>query len=104
MCSSRFFTDSHLRIWWFHPLQYLGAETANGAYLHPIAIATENSKVFGEGMEYGNGMEWSGVDEVDEVEGWIPPKNKYLTDQVESSCGTASGLAVDHEVSGVPAL
>ena len=50
------------------------------------------------------GMEWSGVDEVDEVEGWIPQKNKYLTDQVESSCGTASGLAVDHEVSGVPAL
>jgi hypothetical protein len=53
----------------------------------------------GNGM--GMGMEWNGVDE---VEGWIPPKNKYLTDQVESSCGTTSGLAVDHEVSGVPAL
>ena len=53
----------------------------------------------GNGM--GMGMEWNGVDE---VEGWIPQKNKYLTDQVESSCGTTSGLAVDHEVSGVPAL
>ena len=38
--------------------------------------------------------------------GGFPNKNKYLTDQVKSSsiCGTASGLAVDHEVSGVPAL
>ena len=57
----------------------------------------------GNGTGNGNGMEreWNGVDE---VEGWIPQKNKYLTDQVESSCGTTSGLAVDHEVSGVPAL
>ena len=57
----------------------------------------------GNGMERewngnGNGMEWM------KWKGGFPQKNKYLTDQVESSCGTTSGLAVDHEVSGVPAL
>ena len=53
----------------------------------------------GKGMEWEwNGMEWM------KWKGGFPQKNKYLTDQVESSCGTTSGLAVDHEVSGVPAL